>query len=769
MTAPVYRSHLGAALLRGTGALIAATQRQRGLVVVNYHRVLAKPDPMLESEPDVVAFRWQMALLARCFNVLPLHDALRALDQGTLPPRAVCITFDDGYRSVHDLALPVLRELGLPATVFVTSGFIGPDVRNMWNDRIIHALHSMPYATLDLEDLGLGVYSLASMQGRQQTMARIIETVKYLPPEARHALVERLDRMCGRDQDPLMLTPAMLAELDRSGIEIGAHTVSHPILTSLDDQAARFEISEGKKQLEAMLGKQVRLFAYPNGKVGKDYDARHVEMVREAGFTAAFTTAIGAVTRGKDRFQLPRSRPWDRTPLGFGLRLLSWIAQGERAAPAVTTHQEDSMHKRALLIAFHFPPQAGSSGIQRTLSFSRNLDAHGWEPIVMSANPRAYARQNPAQLASVPQRLLVERPFALDAKLHLGFRGRYPSLLALPDRWSSWWFGAVPAGLRLVRRQQPRLIWSTFPIASAHLIGLTLKRLTGLPWVADFRDPMVQSSYPVGRLPRALFAWIERQTIERCSKAVFTTESALQSYRTRFPGQPADKFVVIENGYDEDSFAGAGLHAAPSAAAPGGPLTLLHSGVLYDTGRDPSAFLDALSRLKRAGTIDGASLRVVLRAPGNVEAVTGLIERYGVADIACALPPVPYQDALREMLAADGLLVFQGTPFNSQLPAKVYEYFRARKPLFGLVDRNGETARVLSAAGFTDQAEIGDAEHIAGALERFLAAVRSGEAHVATPELIARSSRAHRAHQLAAVFDEILEPAPHKLDKPHVA
>jgi peptidoglycan/xylan/chitin deacetylase (PgdA/CDA1 family) len=323
-------NRLGAALLRVAGAAIGRFPHQPSLAVVNYHRVLAQPDPLLDTEPDVATFHWQMALLADCFNVMPLYEALCALDEGRLPPRTVCITFDDGYRSVHDLALPILRKFKLPATVFVTSGFIGSGAGNMWNDRIIHAVQSLPAGTLDLSDIGLECYSLTSLEARKQTALRLTEAGKYLPPEKRERLVARLDRMSGMHHDALMLTPEMLAALERNGMEIGAHTISHPILTSLDDDSARFEIATGKHQLEALIGKPVRLFAYPNGKVGQDFDARHVEMVRQAGFFAAFTTAVGGVTADQDRFQLPRSRPWDRTPFRFGLRLLSWMALGNR-------------------------------------------------------------------------------------------------------------------------------------------------------------------------------------------------------------------------------------------------------------------------------------------------------------------------------------------------------------------------------------------------------------------------------------------------------
>ncbi|UVW28892.1 polysaccharide deacetylase family protein [Massilia sp. H6] len=312
--------------MRNTGEAIALLSRENRLCVVNYHRILEAPDPMLESEPDVATFRWQMRLLADCFNVLPLHDALAALDAGQLPPRAICITFDDGYRSVHDLALPILQEFGLPATVFVTSGYIGE--RNMWNDRIIEAVQSLPPGQLDLSDVGLGAYSLRSLDDRKTTLDELTEASKYLPPKARVGLIERLEALVGEGlAHGLMLRQDMVVNLDRKGVEIGAHTISHPILTSLDDGDARFEIRGGKEELEAILGKPVRLFAYPNGKIGKDFDMRHVDMVREAGFSAAFTTAVGAITRDQNRFQLPRSRPWDSSPFLFGFRLLRWLTQ----------------------------------------------------------------------------------------------------------------------------------------------------------------------------------------------------------------------------------------------------------------------------------------------------------------------------------------------------------------------------------------------------------------------------------------------------------
>jgi peptidoglycan/xylan/chitin deacetylase (PgdA/CDA1 family) len=317
---------VGSRLVRFVGNRLTQRGPGRGrLCILNYHRVLESADPLLAAEPDVESFRWQMKVLADCFNVLPLDEAVDALARGDMPPRAVCITFDDGYRSTHDLALPVLREFGFPATVFVTTGHVGSS--NMWNDRILESLRALDTQELDLSDAGLGSYAVGSLAERRETVALLTERAKYLAPELRQELVERLDRMAGTRQTGLMLTDDMIRNMAHEGIEIGAHTISHPILATLNDESARFEMGESKRQLEAITGKQVRYFAYPNGKPGIDFHERHIAMAREIGFTAAFSTAMGAAGSQHDRFALPRSRPWDTTRPFYISRMLYWLAR----------------------------------------------------------------------------------------------------------------------------------------------------------------------------------------------------------------------------------------------------------------------------------------------------------------------------------------------------------------------------------------------------------------------------------------------------------
>jgi hypothetical protein len=410
------------------------------------------------------------------------------------------------------------------------------------------------------------------------------------------------------------------------------------------------------------------------------------------------------------------------------------------------------MVKRVLMVAYHFPPMNVSSGIQRTLRFAQYLPEFNWQPSVLTAHPRAYSDVSAASLAEIPADLHVQRAFALDTAKHLSLRGAYPHWLALPDRWWSWWLGAVPAGLRLIHKLKPDALWSTYPIATAHFIAYALHRITGIRWVADFRDPMVEPGYPSDRLQRAAYDRIERMTLKHCVRAVFASPGALRLCAKRHAGVRPSRLMLIENGYDESSFAGA-EQVAISGHAIGGALVLVHSGIVYPSERDPRSFFAALSALCRNGTINDRRLKVVLRATANDDYLRGLIAAYGLDHIVTLQPSLPYRAALAEMMAADGLIVLQAANCNNQVPAKLYEYLRARRPILALTDPLGDTAAVLRSAGIDTIAPLDSSEDIARLLVRFLDLLRLQRAPVAPEAVITAASRRSRTMQLANLLD----------------
>lgn len=290
------------------------------LTILIYHRVPAEPDPMRPGDPDAHAFARRLAFLSAVFDLVPLGEALERLDQGTLKRASLAITFDDGYADNLTVALPILQRYGAPATVFVAAGFV--DGGRMWNDTVIEALRRAPGDTLDLRPDGLAVYPLRDAAERRRAAHALLERLKYLPADERQARAERIARhAAGRLPDDLMLSSAQLCELVRAGVEIGAHTLTHPILACLALDAARREITDSGRALAATIARPVRLFAYPNGRPGTDFGPEHEQLVRDAGYAAALTTAAGVARRGTDRYRVPRFTPWDRSNVAFVARL----------------------------------------------------------------------------------------------------------------------------------------------------------------------------------------------------------------------------------------------------------------------------------------------------------------------------------------------------------------------------------------------------------------------------------------------------------------
>ena len=323
-----------APLTRAGLRLTAGLAGQPGLLVVTYHRVLEGPDPLLPSEPDRRTFGIQAEFLARHLRVLPLREALQRLGDGSLPDRAVCITFDDGYANNYHCALPVLRDLGLPATVFVATGFLNGGC--MWNDGVIETFRRCRKPVLDLSalraELALGRHDLSSDELRRAGMNSVINALKYRPVAERTSLVAEIaDLAAVRLPDSLMLTSDELRALHGQGVEIGGHTVNHPILARVAPEVARQEITEGAAQLEAITGDRPRLFAYPNGRPGTDFGPEHIAMVREAGFTHALTTETGLGRASSDPYRIPRITLWSRTVPRLAANLMSLYARAGSA------------------------------------------------------------------------------------------------------------------------------------------------------------------------------------------------------------------------------------------------------------------------------------------------------------------------------------------------------------------------------------------------------------------------------------------------------
>jgi peptidoglycan/xylan/chitin deacetylase (PgdA/CDA1 family) len=297
--------------------LFSTTDR---LSILIYHRVLPVEDFMRPNEPTVDTFNWQMELISKYFSPLSLVDALALAKEGKLPKNAICVTFDDGYADNEEYALPILKKWKIPATVFVSTGFMNGGC--MWNDTVIESLRHID-GRVNLDSIGLGTYKTETETQKRESAFDIISRIKHMESSERLDVTNFIKSICPISLPAdLMLDNNSLMNLVKSGVEIGGHTVNHPILAKLSNEEALKEIEEGKDVIERITNQRVRYFAYPNGKLNNDYLIEQSVMVKNMGFEAAVTTEWGVSSSISDKYQLARFTPWDKTPEKFLIRLL---------------------------------------------------------------------------------------------------------------------------------------------------------------------------------------------------------------------------------------------------------------------------------------------------------------------------------------------------------------------------------------------------------------------------------------------------------------
>ena len=416
--------------------------------------------------------------------------------------------------------------------------------------------------------------------------------------------------------------------------------------------------------------------------------------------------------------------------------------------------------KHALFIAFHYPPEASSSGVLRTLKYSRYLGSHGWRVTVLTVRADAYEVVDRGLEGQVPSSVRVVRTAYINTKWHLSVRGAHLAVTAIPDRWIGWWPWAVRAGGRILREDPVDLVYSTSPPATAHLIGRTLARRARLPWVTDFRDPWFEDP-PEPGTPRTV-KWaaqrLERAVIHRSACVIGSTRRLRDTLAARYPDEPGHKFVAIPNGFDEADFAA--FEPAPRSSA--GEMLVVHAGSINAEFRDPRPVFEAALRAARAGALDAGRLRfrfLGAGAFGDSAEMTRAVAQAGLGGHVEFLPRVPYDQALRELAAADLLLLLQASADTVDLvPAKLFEYLRSGRPVLALV-RPGASAEVLQEAGggwAVDPRDPARLQEVLAVAYRMWQARRLAEL-AASPERLKTFSREHLAAELARCFNALVD------------
>ena len=418
--------------------------------------------------------------------------------------------------------------------------------------------------------------------------------------------------------------------------------------------------------------------------------------------------------------------------------------------------------KTVLIVAFHFPPEGGSSGVLRTLKFSRYLRQFGWTPVVLSASASAYASTDSTLLAQVPPEVDVHRAWCVDAPRLLSIAGRYPELMATPDRYSSWWLPGVIAGCHLLKSRSCSAIFSTSPVPTAHLIALACKRLCGVPWIADFRDPWIEERQYSGfsRSRNAIERRLERMVLRGADRVTATTRQLRAEILARHADLDADRVAVIPNGYDEEDFAELPPSATPDA------FDLVHTGLVTDAYRSPVPLFKAVQQLIEASLVPEDQISITFYGGGGYVSsapFADAVRAAGLTRVVRVRERVSHRESLQKITEAAVLLLLQGGRDTSTLiPAKAFEYIRSGRPILALTEPDGATAELVLACEAGRVAKLEDVDAINASVLSYYRDFRSGALGVTGTfeRLSAQYSRRATTGVLAELLNQLRVASP---------
>jgi peptidoglycan/xylan/chitin deacetylase (PgdA/CDA1 family) len=267
-------------------------------------------------------FDRQMGLLRSHFRVVSLDRLIGELDSGALEPGTVCVTFDDGYRDNHDHAWPILRKHGIPACIYLATGFIGTG-DSPWYDKVLGAMRDTTLSRLTFAPAGAENEDISGRDARALAAYRMLEWLKGFAPAARDGHVRDLETVLGASKAGAraMLDWDEVRAMHKGGVDFGAHTVTHPILSTIPDADMDREIGASKAAIESELQAGIRHFAYPNGRK-QDYNAAAIGILAKHGFSTAVTTINGVNGPERNRFELLRRQPWETNLNSFHFRMV---------------------------------------------------------------------------------------------------------------------------------------------------------------------------------------------------------------------------------------------------------------------------------------------------------------------------------------------------------------------------------------------------------------------------------------------------------------
>jgi len=440
--------------------------------------------------------------------------------------------------------------------------------------------------------------------------------------------------------------------------------------------------------------------------------------------------------------------------------------KGTSAEPPRAPRLGGGPGQRVLMIVSDFSPSI-EMGAQTCWQIARNLPGHGWTPTVLTKGRRHVDHRDPAQAGfeadfTVVRTGILPHPVMVLRRLRSGRKGREEAVgavggsstrrggwlrravlagLNVPDSETGWILPALMAGRGVVRGSDVACLFSSGPAWSSHLAALGLARLTGLPWVAHFRDPWSQGSAYLGesRWVDRANARLERAVVQRADTVICVTERHTDLFRRHYASCAPEKFVTVPNGYDNTEWEQAEQDAAAGGArAKGGRFVITYAGALY-VGRSPLLVLEALRRLSQTGDLALERVRldvVVSDGVGQLpdgRDIMDVAREMGLGSSVQVLGPLPRRETLGRLLVSD-LLLLLGHNYIVQIAGKLYEYLRSGRPILALAPAGAQTDLLRATGG----AWIVEPDDVDGAVEAVRDAYRRWQTGESGPEADAR-------------------------------
>lgn len=527
---------------------VLSPQGDRGrLTTLMFHKVPRDVDPLIGGgELCLKEFETIVGFLQEYSNLLPLGDAVDALRKGKLPARAVSITFDDGYAEWEDGIVPLLKERDIPATFFITTQLMSGTP--LWNERIVAAVKALPDSGARLPHGFANHIDLQKQSSRIQLVRELLEKLKYVPLEERLAAIQSIESQATSTLSyHRKFDASTVRDLHSQGFEIGGHTIHHPILNECSEDEAMREIAGSREELSCIIGGRVDLFAYPNGRPGKDFSSKHINMVKQSGYKAALTSSGGAASRDSDIYQLPRSTMWETSQRRMAYRTAHNLLASEiRLETGKTTMSLSSTDVRCLLIASTFPPIHGGSAVVyenlclhmppgsiRVLATQNNYLTHapvpGW-------------KEHDTAVNFPVDRLPYLRPLMLPPPANILI-----SLYRLIFQDLYLYSRVLLAAARIVRKNNINVV-CVGELVTGSWLGIVLKKLFRCKLIIYVHGEEVTTETG-GRLHGNLRRYYLHAADKVISVSSFTSDALIRQM-----GMRAEAIALVPNGVDTDRF-----------------------------------------------------------------------------------------------------------------------------------------------------------------------------------------------------------------------